>query len=399
MTNREITPADLGAILHSDQSLFIVDLRNRAEFTRTQIEGAASIPTVNVPYFEILETGESDDIAQIFADYAAKEWAGLLPREAQVVVVCAKGGTSAVAAEGLQRLGYNALSLAGGIKAWGDFYDYRSVVEGDDLSIYQVVRPARGDLSYILVSRGQAIVVDPNRHIETYTEFAAARGLQIVAVLDTHGHADHISGGPALARQAGVGYHLHPYDAIHPIDVLPATIAYEPLREGQEIAFGSASLRVLHIPGHTLGNLAFLVNETYLLSGDSIFIESIARPDLGGQSESWAPLHYRSLARLLALPDQTQVLPGHFSLPAEANEAGLYAATLGRLKQANEGLQVAAQGEDAFVRFILASLPEFPPQYVEIKRVNAGLVEADEEKASELELGRNICALSQAYHA
>lgn len=394
---REMTPAELKAMLDAGQELFIVDLRNRDEFDRTKVEGRTPIPMVNAPYFEVLETGDSDDIAQIFADYAAKTWNELLPRDAQILVVCAKGGTSDLAAEGLQRLGYNALSLAGGMNAWGNFYDRKAIVQAEGLAVFQVIRPARGDLSYILVSENEAVVIDPNRHIEQYTEFLAANRLRLAAVLDTHGHADHISGGRALADAAGSEYYLHPYDAIHPIDVLPATIRYEPLREGQEIRFGAARVTVLHIPGHTLGNLAFLVNDTYLLSGDSIFIQSIARPDLGGRGDTWAPLHYRSLARLLELPDQTVVLPGHFSVPAEANINGTYAAELGHLKRENEGLQVVARGEEAFVRYILASLPTFPPQYVDIKRVNAGLLQPDEETASELELGRNICALSQAY--
>lgn len=401
MTNaeqtREFSLSELKAAIDATQDLFIIDLRNRDEFASSQIEGKQPIPTVNVPYFEVLETGETDDIAQIFADYAQKEWTSLLPAETLVLVVCAKGGTSALAAEGLQRLGYNALSLAGGMNAWGDFYDRTLVAQQADLAIYQVVRPARGDLSYVLVSGGEAVVVDPNRHLAPYTSLISAENLRLAAVLDTHGHADHISGGRALADLVGCEYHLHPYDAIHPLDVLPATMPYEPLREGQTIRFGTARLEVLHIPGHTLGNLAFLVNGTYLLSGDSIFIQSIARPDLGGRGDTWAPLHYRSLTRLMALPDQVVVLPGHFSVPAEANTAGSYAAELGRLKRENDGLKVAAQGEEAFVQYILASLPTFPPQYVEIKRVNAGLLHPDEEKASELELGRNICALSQAY--
>lgn len=393
----EMTVAELKTLLDSKQDLFIVDVRNRDEFQRMKVEGKKPIPTVNVPYFDVLETGDSDDIAQIFADYAQDNWKDLLPRVGTILVVCAKGGTSDLAAEGLRRIGYDAVNLVGGMIVWSNFYDTKAIVESEDLSIYQAVRPARGDLAYVLASKGEAIVVDPSRHIDQYANLAASQGLRIVAVLDTHGHADHISGGPALAKQAGVSYFLHPYDAIHPIDVLPATIDYEPLREGQEIRFGSATLKTLHIPGHTLGNLAFLVNDTYLLSGDSIFIQSIARPDLGGKGDTWAPLHYRSLSRLLQLPDSTVVLPGHFSTPAESNANAVYAAQLGQLKQENGGLKIVQQGEDAFVNYILANLPTFPPEYVEIKRVNAGLVEACDGTASELETGRNICALSAAY--
>ncbi|WP_206093765.1 hypothetical protein [Paludifilum halophilum] len=140
-----------------------------------------------------------------------------------------------------------------------------------------------------------------------------------------------------------------------------------------------------------------MVNDRHLLSGDSIFLQSIARPDLGGKGDTWAPVHYESLKRLLELPDETMVLPGHFSSPKEANQEGLYVGTLGELKKTNEGLRKVQEGKEAFVNYILSNLPTFPSQYVDIKRVNTGLLKADEEKASELELGRNICALSQAY--
>ena len=179
--------------------------------------------------------------------------------------------------------------------------------------------------------------------------------------------------------------------------MLPARIDYAYLRDGQTFEIGRHRLTARHVPGHTLGNTAFLLDESYLFTGDSIFIESIARPDLGGHGDTWAPIHFTSLRRLLALPDETLVMPGHFASLAEEGGNGLFAASLGELRESNEGLVKAAGTEEEFVAYILASLPKFPEEYVEIKRVNAGLAEAKEAKASELELGKNICALAQAY--
>jgi hypothetical protein len=93
------------------------------------------------------------------------------------------------------------------------------------------------------------------------------------------------------------------------------------------------------------------------------------------------------------------VLPGHFSSRAEADGRGVFAAPLGELRAANEGLRHVGHGREDFVRYILGSLPRFPDEYVEIKRVNAGLVIPDEDEARELETGRNLCALSQAMAA
>ncbi len=164
---------------------------------------------------------------------------------------------------------------------------------------------------------------------------------------------------------------------------------------------GEAMLKVLHIPGHTLGNTAFLLEgkRRYLFTGDSIFIVSIARPDLGGRGETWSPLWYDTLTqKLLTLPEDVLVLPGHFSQHKEARADGVFAAPLGQLKQSNADLRRAmTSGRDDFVAWMLSNLPEFPPQYVDIKRVNAGLLVPDAAQADELELGKNICALATAY--
>ncbi|MCX8103380.1 MAG: MBL fold metallo-hydrolase [Candidatus Bipolaricaulota bacterium] len=393
----EWTAQELYERLYRGDLFFVLDVRNREEFSAWKLEGRAKLPTLNIPYFEILEEGGKDDVVESVVAYAQAKLVSQLPKDGTILVVCAKGGTSAFVAEGLRQLGYDAVNLAGGMKAWGDFYQIKPVVESQALSIYQVIRPARGCLSYIVASQGEAAVIDPLRHIEHYLNFAKEKNLRIKLVLDTHGHADHISGGRALADKVNAPYHFHPYDAIHPIDVLPAQLRFEFLRDGQEFSVGSATIKTIHIPGHTLGNVVYLVNEKYLMTGDSIFVESVARPDLGGRGEAWAPLHYRAFERLLKLPDSTVILPGHFSQPKEANGQGLFMATLGELKAKNEGLQMVQKGEQAFVQYMLSSLPTFPPQYVDIKRVNAGLLVPDEEKASELELGKNICALAQAY--
>lgn len=396
LESQEWSPAKLHRQLRRGGPFFVFDVRNEEEFERSRIEGREPLPAANVPYFEMLEAVDSDDLVGSFAAFLSQEWAAKLPRELPILAVCAKGDTSAYVAEALRRLGFDAANLVGGTSAWGDHYGVEAIFESERLTVHQIVRPARGCLSYFLSSHRQGAVVDPLRHVEVYERLAAQLGVDVELVIDTHGHADHISGGRRLADRTGAAYLLHPYDAIHPIDVLPATIEYEPLRGGQRLELGPIGIELLHIPGHTLGNLACRVDERYLLTGDSIFIGSIARPDLGGRGDTWAPLHYRSLRRLLELPDDTLVLPGHFATLAEAGERGLFSAPLGTLRETNRDLALAAGSEDEFVRHLLASLPELPDEYVEIKRVNAGLSVPSENEASELELGKNVCALAAA---
>jgi glyoxylase-like metal-dependent hydrolase (beta-lactamase superfamily II)/rhodanese-related sulfurtransferase len=384
-TRTAITVDELQRMMDTGADFVLLDVRNQDEFERWRIEGRTPFETIHIPYFNFLEN-EEESIARV-------------PKGRLVVVVCAKGGSSEYVANLLRERGYQAVNLEGGMIAWGNYHYVRRIPDtGADLTIYQIVRPARGDLAYAVVSEGKGILIDPTRFLDEYLQLAEREGFEIVAIFDTHAHADHISGGPRLAKQLGVPYYLHPYDGIHPIDMLPATIEYEYLKDNFTFSFGKAVLKGIHIPGHTLGNMAFLVNDRYLFTGDSIFIVSVARPDLGGRGEEWAPLHYDSLYnKLLTLPDETIVLPAHFaSAQREGREDGTYFDTLGSIKR-NNPREYQAKSKEEFVQFILATLPVFPPQYVDIKRVNAGLLQPDEEQASELELGKNVCALAGAY--
>lgn len=334
------SPQQVWERLLRKEPIFILDVRNRDESERWRVEGPHPVATLNLPYFELLDLeGEDEDVSTAVMRGVRAKLMPQLPNDRPILAVCAEGNTSRYVAEGLRRLDFDAVNLDGGMEAWGNFYYWRTVEASERLALYQVVRPARGCLSHVLVSDGRAAVFDPARHIETYRELADSVGAQIELVLDTHLHADHLSGGPALGERD-------------------------------------------HVP--------------YLLSGDSLFIESIARPDLGGRAEAWTPLLYASLKRMAELPDDTVVLPAHFSDIAAGDEHGVFCATLGELKQRNPGLLKLAEGETVFCDFILASLPAFPQAYVEIKRANAGLASPDERTAQELELGKNICAVGKA---
>ncbi len=394
----EHTPLQVWHNLQNDVPFFILDVRNRDEFERWQIEGPhATPPTLNIPYFELLDLeGDDEDVTEAVIRGVKGQIMEQLPNDRPILAVCAEGNTSGYVAEGLRHLGFDAQNMPGGMEAWGNFYYSVPVEENETFSLFQVVRPARGCISHVLISEKSAAVFDPARHVEQYWDLAEEHGAKIELVLDTHLHADHLSGGPALGKHEHAPYYLHPYDAIHPMDMLPATIPFHQLEAGQTFTLGKTTIKVLHYPGHTLGMIAFLIDGRYLLSGDSLFLESIARPDLGGKAEGWTPLLYRSLQRMMdELKDETVVLPGHFSDIQAGGKSGLYRATLGELKQHNPGLLKVAEGEQAFTDYILSSLPNFPDAYVEIKRANAGLVTPDEQKRQELELGKNVCAVGK----
>jgi glyoxylase-like metal-dependent hydrolase (beta-lactamase superfamily II) len=291
-----------------------------------------------------------------------------------------------------------AINLSGGMIAWGSHYVVRPVVEKPSFRLYQVDRVARGCLSYLLLCNGDAAVIDPARHTDRYAAHLADKGARLQWVLDTHAHADHISSGRALANRFDVRYYLHPYDAIHPMDLLPPRIGYEPLRDGQMLSLGGARAEIIHVPGHTLGQVNVLVTdpdgEQYLFSGDNLFIQSFGRPDLGGRGKDWAPYVYDSIFGTIKqrVMNTALVLPGHYADFGEADSAGVYRKRLMALWRQNRALQTTDR--DRFVAETLSRLPEFPSQYVEIKRANTGLSTPDEDAAQELELGKNICGLT-----
>jgi glyoxylase-like metal-dependent hydrolase (beta-lactamase superfamily II)/rhodanese-related sulfurtransferase len=169
----------------------------------------------------------------------------------------------------------------------------------------QFVDDDLGCASYLIGDEktGEAVVVDPAYAIEPYLEEAERSGVQIVRVLETHTHADHISGHGRLALEHGVPVSIHP--AAEP------GYAFDPLEDGQEVAVGEVRIRVLHTPGHRPEHCCFLVEEQMLLTGDSLLVGDAARPDLAVEAKEGAEGMYHSLRRLAELPEGTNVYPGH----------------------------------------------------------------------------------------
>jgi glyoxylase-like metal-dependent hydrolase (beta-lactamase superfamily II) len=182
--------------------------------------------------------------------------------------------------------------------------------------------------------------------------------------------------------------------------MMPARLDYSYLHDGQSFTVGQFTVGVVWFPGHTLGQVNYRFSApdgaSYLFTGDGIFLRSFGRPDLGGRGEAWTPMLYESLYRRLPqhVDDDTMILPAHFSSLDEGDEDGVFSAAYGAVKAQNEALQPRSLEE--FTTYVLGNLPKFPKEYVEIKRVNAGLITPDEEYAGELELGKNICALADA---
>ncbi|MUV37827.1 Hydroxyacylglutathione hydrolase [Lentibacillus sp. JNUCC-1] len=369
MTAQEVTRK----VIHQED-LFILDVRNEDAFADWKIEGK-HFEYLNVPYFDLL-----DGVEGIL---------GKLPSDQDILVVCAKEGSSVMIAEMLSEEGLTVSYLQGGMKAWSEHLE---PVKVGDLNkggeIYQFVRIGKGCLSYVVISDGEAAVIDATRMTDVFVDFAASKSATITHVFDTHLHADHISGGRNIAEQTGATYWLPEKDAEN------VTFNYQALEHGNTVTIGDTAIDIhaLYSPGHTIGSTSIIVDDTYLLSGDILFIDSIGRPDLAGKAEDWVGDLRESLySRYKVLSEDLIVLPAHFMIMDELNEDGSVAETLGTLFEKNHGLNI--EDEDAFRKMVTENLPPQPNAYQEIRDTNKGIITPDEEKQREMEIGPNRCAI------
>lgn len=219
-------------------------------------------------------------------------------------------------------------------------------------------------------SLGKCAVVDAHEHdLDAYADFAAAKGMQITHVIDTHVHADHRSGGPALAKKVGAAYCLH--------ESADVAFPFEPLGDGQEVELGNTRVKVLHTPGHTPESVCLVVTDLrrgtepwFVLTGDTLFVGAVGRPDLPGRARASAgELHNSIHHKLLTLPDDLEVYPGHFSGSlCGAGMSGKPSSTIASERRWNSLLSCT---KEAFVEAII-EVPPKPAEMEQILRVNRG---------------------------
>ncbi len=219
-------------------------------------------------------------------------------------------------------------------------------------------------------SLGKCAVVDAHEEdVDAYIAFASSKGMRITRVIDTHIHADHRSGGPALAKEAGAAYCLH--------ESANVALHFDPLSDQQEIELGNTRVKVLHTPGHTPESVCLVVSDLrrspdpwFVLTGDTLFVGAVGRPDLPGRARENAGELYDSIhAKLLTLPDDVEVYPGHFSgSVCGAGMSGKPSSTIAFEKRWNSLL---SKPRDEFVA-ALSDVPPKPAAMDQILRVNQG---------------------------
>lgn len=375
----EITPPELALKIESGETLQIVDVRPASSVSAGRIEIDQKDRFHNIPGSILLSHFSLDGT--------------VIDLDAPTVVVCAHGNDSRVVTDHLRRLGVDAQSLAGGMSAWMKLLVPRMLEPPASSDILtQFDRLGKGALSYVLVSAGEAIIIDPSRNVRTYVDWIEKADARPVAVADTHVHADYISGGPAISREYGIPYYLHPADAIYPYDGTPGRLDISPVHDGMAIKVGRCSISVRTTPGHSPGSVTYFVGEDAAFTGDFLFLLSVGRPDLAGKTEAWAPLLWESIQRVTSTwPPHLMIYPAHYS--GQENRLANHAvgASLEEVLRHNASLRKMSEPE--FLNWVKQMDFPFPGAYRTIKAINIGLSRVGDLEADDLEIGKNECAL------
>ncbi|MFC0015502.1 MULTISPECIES: MBL fold metallo-hydrolase [Allobacillus] len=373
---KRLSVEELAKKVLNKEATVLLDVRSTEDFQDWKVE-SDHFQYVNQPF-----SSWNGNVDQIASDLPSKDQ--------EIVVICARGNSSQKAAKALVEAGYeNVYSVEGGMRAWSEHLEpvkIGNLKDGGEL--YQFVRLGKGCLSYVVMKDQEAIIIDPVRMTDKFIEFTNEKGVTIKHVIDSHLHADHISGGHELAKKTNATYWLPPDDADEVV------LSYEPLKNQSEIKIGDSpvTIQAVYSPGHTKGSTSLLVDEQYLLSGDILFIESIGRPDLAGKADAWVnDLRITLYEKYSDFSDDLIVLPAHYSSNHEMNEDGAVAEKLGVLYEKNKGLQV--NDAEEFRRMVTENLQPQPNDHERIRQVNMGKESPDQEERREMEIGPNRCAV------
>ncbi len=363
----DTTSGKTGKIIEGNQllerldnnNLFLLDVRNEDEFSDYKIPGS-----VNIPLDKLFE----------------KENISKIPQDKEIVTICPHGNRAMLASFALARHQIDSKTLENGLAGWNQVL--KPVKISYSPEIFQVQKVGKGCLSYVVVSNGKAIIIDPLHPFEKYTDLAKTEGFDIIKVIDTHQHADHVSAARDLVQKTDSKLHLSSYE----------DYKYDAsfLKDGDILQFGNSSLKVIHTPGHTPGSLSFVIDEKYVVTGDILFVESIGRPDLRDKAEEFTKELYETLHnKLLKLPDSYVVLPAHHGEDIESKNDAFYSTI-----NDSKNLPLLDLSKEQFIEKVVSITQSRPMNYQKIIKINGGAEELVHSEIPDLEIGPNRCAVN-----
>ncbi len=376
MTAFKYTAHELFDWLTQNQDIFVLDVRNDKDFNRFQVESPFPMDMANISYYDFMEI-EAECVAKV-------------PSKRPIRIVCAKEGSAKYVADILIKNGFGDVGyLQDGIKSWGNLLYPMLINPGEKYQLFQFIRPGKASCSYGLLYDNEIIFFDPSRNTSFYQDFAATHKCTITKTFETHLQADYIAGSRLLMEAANAEC------MVNGNDFEGAQFDFTKIDDGKSYKMGSngPAITAMFTPGHTPGSTSFLIDDRYFISGDTLFLQSVGRPDLGGQVDKWAGMLLSSLKKVQTLNHNLILLPGHYIDWREANAQLIFALPLGEAIKHNKTI-LDLDSEDEFLAFIKKNMRDQPAEYATIRKINANLQQVDNEKAEELDLGKNECAAS-----
>ncbi len=402
--NQEIDPEELKKKIDNNEDIFLLDVRTPQEYKAWRIS------------YENHNNPKLIPVDRLFMkDPALLEE---IPKDKEIVTVCAHGNRSMIAAKILTQLGYSVKSVKGGMAGWNKVYDVAEIPVPKEapFKIWQIRRISKGCIGYIISLKGDktATVIDPSREIyESFLQTSQDNELQITQLIDTHQHADHVSGIVKLTKtktpEINMGKTNIFFSSLEEYDSSETelkNIMY--VKDGDKLNVGDkVTLRALHTPGHTNGSMSFIIEYTptdnnninnnpvysYLFTGDTLFVDGVGRPDLRDEAKKFAELLYDTYhKKILQLPDTTVVLPAHFNGTSIALKHTVpILETLGTIKKR---VKLLSMNKEEFIDYIADTLQPRPGNYKTIISINKKMLPYDEIEMADLEAGPNSCAIS-----
>ncbi len=366
-TVKTIDTARLRDWLETGQAVNILDIRPLQERTEWFIPGS-----IYYSAYDKLKANNPNALQGLHLDKAVP-----------IVAICAGGKTSLIAAGLLSEQGFEAYSLQGGMKGWSLSWN-TAKLSFPAFEIIQIRRTGKGCLSYMISSKNETIIVDPSLPIEFYREFLAKEKLTLKHVIETHIHADHLSRSKQLAENNNATLHLPEPNKVD--------FDFVPVNGSTVFLIGDIIIKAIPTPGHTLESTSYLINDKVLLTGDTLFINGVGRPDLKAnidEATQRSKMLYQSLQKLLTLDENIIVLPAHTSQPIDFDNIPIQ-TTIGNIKKTVSMLQL---NEEEFVDTILQRIPPVPANYLLIVEKNLKGDFSDINPV-DLEAGANRCAVS-----
>lgn len=367
MEQQEIQTSTLREWLSIGKKVTIIDIRPTKEREEWYIPSS-----IHIDVYDGLKNGKSTVFNSLNLD-----------KHIPIVTVCAGGKTSLIASNLLKQAGYEAYSLQGGMKAWTLAWNIATITF-ETFEVIQFRRTGKGCLSYLIISGNEAMIIDASLPIEVYQQYLTQRNLKLKYTVDTHIHADHLSRTKKLAEY----YHITPSMPTNDL----FNFSFNPIDNDSSFNLGDIIIKSIHTPGHTKSSFCFFIQDKVLFTGDTLFTNSIGRPDLKANKEEVrerAKWLYNSIHSLKNLHQSIVVMPGHTSTPVAFDQKPIQA----RLQDILANINLIQQSENEFVKLLSENTQNPPENYLNIIERNiAG--DFTEVNCIDLEAGANRCALS-----